>query len=492
MERKYADINKRIQKTSRFISWGMLVVTGIYIACIFVSPGYIALEHPMAVYLCAAVIFLLEVINVVSAYFMANIIRAMYIIIVNIIVSYVITDVLSCDVYAPYIVFAPIMAFTYYYEKKRIRIPAAITFVIAVGTKVTDIISPKSPDTTKTYVIAIAFVLAFTMTCFVLSILSEKYNADIFGTIDDKELEQEKYVDRITGVLASVRDETGAIESQLEDLDESSQRIVESIEHVTAGMNSTVEAVEDQSRITGDIQGLVSKTSDNVNEIKSVAEKVQDAVKAGTNSAASLSELSNEIHNTNEAVTDTMRSLCDRARSMQDVIDEIVAISNQTTLLALNASIEAARAGEAGRGFAVVADEIRNLSDQTKNSTENIRKNIADLEAEAAKASDVVGESVGAAERQTEMIGKINSEFGEIGNSMNELSESVGEITGTVSELVTSNGVIVDAVARLSAVSEEVTAATQQVLDDAVNNKGSVENAKHSIENVLQIADSMK
>lgn len=491
MERKYADINMRIQKTNRFISWGMLVVTALYIAAIQTSPGFIAQGAPIVMTLGMVIIAVMEVVNVVSAYFMPNILRAMYLVIFNVIASYVITDVLSADVFAPYIVFAPIMAFTYYYKPLRIRIPALITFMIAVATKLFDLSSPKSLGSKQEYVMAIVYVLAFTMTCFVLSILSEKYNADIFGTIDDKEAEQAAGVEKIKDILSSVRTETGDIENQLKDLDDSSQRIVESIEHVTAGMTATVGAVEDQSRITGDIRGLVSRTSDNVDEIRNVAQKVQNAVAAGTGSATALSELSVEIHSTNEAVTETMKSLCDRARSMQNVIDEIVAISNQTTLLALNASIEAARAGEAGRGFAVVADEIRTLSDQTKNSTENIRQIIAALEAEAAKASDVVSESVSAVERQTEMIGRINTEFDEIGSNMGELGQSVSGIAGTVSELVVSNGVIVDAVTRLSAISEEVTANTQQVLDDAVNNKRSVGNARQSVENVRGIADSL-
>lgn len=483
----------RIQKTNRFIACGVVVVNIAYISVILSNPGYISTGSPFLKWLSVAITALAAVANLVLSYGHFNPVRAMYIETFNIMFCYMLCDVMSADVYMPYAVFAPISAFTHYGSKKRVRVPASIAFGFGLMTKIVDLnTTDKTGVSTMTYWSAIIFMLMFTMTSFVLSILTEKFNADIFGTLDDERATQQENMDKLDTILHTVTEETTAIQGQLISLGESSQRIVDSIQNVSEGTNSTVEAVEEQSRITGDIQKLVAKTSDNVTQIKEITTKVEEAIVTGTSSAGNLSSLSEEIHGTNEKVTASMAALRERTKTMQSVIDEIVAISNQTTLLALNASIEAARAGEAGRGFSVVADEIRNLSDQTKASTENIRSIISELENDALEASNVVNESVDAVAHQADFIAEINEGFGQIEAQMQELNGSVGDITGTVEQLVESNKVIVDAVSQLSAVSEEVTASTTQVLDDVVRNKESVETARQSVDAVLATADEAR
>lgn len=66
--------------------------------------------------------------------------------------------------------------------------------------------------------------------------------------------------------------------------------------------------------------------------------------------------------------------------AMNGVIKLIQEIASQINLLSLNATIEASRAGEAGRGFTVVASEIKTLSGQTATATENIARQIAELQ----------------------------------------------------------------------------------------------------------------
>lgn len=139
----------------------------------------------------------------------------------------------------------------------------------------------------------------------------------------------------------------------------------------------------------------------------------------------------------NHTVKSNMTALHDHTKDMQKIIGIIQQISSRTNLLALNATIEAARAGEAGKGFAVVAEEIRMLSEQTKDSTENIESIITKLNDNA-----------------TDTITSMDTVMNEM-----EKSEDMNEKTRLLTE---TNKTLIDDTNTFSSTSEEISASSEE------------------------------
>ena len=162
------------------------------------------------------------------------------------------------------------------------------------------------------------------------------------------------------------------------------------------------------------------------------------------------------------------------ASQMQGIVDIIGNITDQTSLLSLNASIEAARVGEAGKGFAVVASEISALADQTQEATVNIAELIGNISEELTEVVNVVSYLIDNNKLQSIAATETASSFETIASRTQDIHQLTEELTGLVSSLAQSNEAIVDSIQTISAATEEVTAHSSVTLESSEENSSIV------------------
>jgi methyl-accepting chemotaxis protein len=207
----------------------------------------------------------------------------------------------------------------------------------------------------------------------------------------------------------------------------------------------------DIDNISSNIAAL-DEASENM---KNSCDKVSIALREIVSQNKTVSDAISEIENTISATNNSANEIAQFSDAIND-------IATQTNLLSLNASIEAARAGEAGRGFAVVADEIRQLADQSKSSSDEIRVIVEKLLSDAGasvKTMDTLNESF---RSQGEQILATQQDMDTMSENVAVVSDNSSSIRSMVKNLEAAKESLVDIVESLSAISEENAASSQE------------------------------
>jgi methyl-accepting chemotaxis protein len=205
-------------------------------------------------------------------------------------------------------------------------------------------------------------------------------------------------------------------------------------------------------KVTGTAESAARQAGSALAEAEQATLNVQGVAAAMEEMAATGSEISRQVARaatiSREAAeegrrtNETVAGLAASAQKVGDVVQLIQDIAAKTNLLALNATIEAARAGDAGKGFAVVAGEVKSLANQTAKATEEIRAQIASIQAESGAALTAIQGISKTVHGVEEIAAAISVTVDQQGSAIQEVSSNIQQAAGRTQQVATDLRVV--------------------------------------------------
>ena len=327
---------------------------------------------------------------------------------------------------------------------------------------------------------------------------------DDFGVVMS---ETNKLMDFLKNSLTALKNENIRVDSDAGELLDVTENSFSGITEIVTSFENMTKQTERQDKLLDGAKTNIEKLNEKAFTVSQIMENQAESEKENALSigemVSNLSEITSLIEkaqvlsqeltqqssvgkNEVEKSQQVINEISEKSKKMNDVLQVIDSVANQTNLLAMNAAIEAAHAGEAGKGFAVVAGEIRKLSEDTQRSARDISKIISEIVSAIQTGeqsmydtksafvkisekidvqSDAVGEISKSVMLQTDKANTVLSNTNQITNKISEVNELIKSQTGYTKEI--KNGV--DDIVNLAAVVNGAMQESEIVIKDFSN-----------------------
>lgn len=298
-----------------------------------------------------------------------------------------------------------------------------------------------------------------------------------------------KMVDDLRSMISEMKNVAIQIQQTNRSLLDFVKKIVKRGEEIDQLTKSIAKGSEEQTLI---VQKTAISLDNGLNQmdemVKQSSETVSKANEArlqaeiGENKASQTVKHLEEVLKQMSEHTQPMFRLANKVEKIKKVINIMDDIAQKTDLLSLNASIEATRAGEMGKGFALVADEIRGMAENSKRSSQDIKKMVEDILEDSKAATIALTKTQEGINRGHETIRSILNTFSETLTDVKDISSAIKEV-----EEVTGKQVI--QMRNLSGHFQELSGLADK---NFISTQKTTVATKNQIDDIVRIAKSMR
>ncbi|MEI6308613.1 MAG: methyl-accepting chemotaxis protein [bacterium] len=234
------------------------------------------------------------------------------------------------------------------------------------------------------------------------------------------------------GMVEALRSQVQAIHAGVNSLASTSAEIQATVSQLAASATQSAAAVSETTATVEEVRQTAKLASQKARQVSESTQEVAQVSQRGEQSVNQAAEAMNRIREQMNSIAASILRLSEQSQAIGEIIATVSDVAEQSNLLAVNAAIEAAKAGEQGKGFGVVAQEIRNLAEQSKQATTQVRSILNDIQKATISAAMITEQGSKAVE-----AGVLLST--EAGQSISQLASGVEETVQAATQIAASS-----------------------------------------------------
>ncbi|MEO0562023.1 MAG: methyl-accepting chemotaxis protein [Chloroflexota bacterium] len=250
-------------------------------------------------------------------------------------------------------------------------------------------------------------------------------------------------------------------------LNEDAHAILSATERQILSANEQDAVVTETTATVNEVRATVTETAERASGVAETAQTSVQISRRGDEAVAATISGMDVIRRRVEDIADNILVLSEHTQQIGEIIATVNNLADQSRMLALNASVEAARAGEEGKGFAVVAMEVRNLADQNRDATVQVREILGEIQRATNSAVMVTEEgSKGVDEGQT-LVNRAGESIRELAQAIEEASFAAMQIAASTRQQTIGVDQLTGAMRTIKHATAEALTSTMQVESSA-------------------------
>lgn len=263
-------------------------------------------------------------------------------------------------------------------------------------------------------------------------------------------------------MIEKMRRQIADIQEAANVLSSSTSEFMASVAQVSSSTAETSTAVSQTTATVEEVKQTAQLSSKKAAQVSDLGRQTAETSQDGIEAIHDALEGMNRIREQMSGIADTVIQLSEQSRSIGEITATVTGLTEQTNLLAVNASIEATKAGEQGRGFSVVAQEMKSLSDQSKQATVQIRNILNDIQRSISTAVMSTEQGNKAVEAGLTLLQKAGEAISALAENVEEAANASVQITASSQQQQVGMEQVATAMENIKEASSQTAASTKQ------------------------------